>query len=318
MLPHIMKLRNPSLTMMLAIVLFSPSVNGQEPVSFNSGSLGASGNGIHTWEPLLDQPGALAAPGDFSVEYQSGSRTMIPFQSAINPPADQPFTIEFWARPFASDGDDAPVVNRFSDGDRTGWAFFQRSPETGWNFRMYEGNGSSYGWNITGGTSELDAWSHVVAVWTGSAARLYVNGVLAADTNEEGSSGVYVENTFAEAILSIGAYSDSGTAIDGRVDEIAFYSTMLSAEQIQAHFTAAASPMPGAYSSLVIADGALVYLQQNPPTIQLTSGSPAPTLDFTGILEVSEDLETWQDLAVESPYTPVPPASGNQFFRVRR
>src|SRR5207249_7464640 len=53
---------------------------------------------------------------------------------------------------------------------------------TGWNWRMYNGNGSQVGWDLTGGTATLDAWSHVVGVWDGTTAKLYVNGV---DRSEE-------------------------------------------------------------------------------------------------------------------------------------
>ena len=48
---------------------------------------------------------------------------------------------------------------------------------------MYDGVGSNVGWDLTGGPYTMNTWSHVVAVWTGSAARLYVNGQVVDTTN---------------------------------------------------------------------------------------------------------------------------------------
>ncbi|MFN0128997.1 MAG: LamG domain-containing protein [Verrucomicrobiales bacterium] len=188
---------------------------------------------------------------------------------------------------------------------------------TGWNFRMYDGVGSGVGWDLTGGTATLDTWSHVVAVWTGSVGRLFVNGALADATNDPSRSGTY--NASPTAIFSVGAYDNGQSPYNGRVDEIAFYPTALSAAAITAHFQAATSTTRGAYSSLVKADGALLYLQQNPPALELAIVHGAPTITFTGVLAQSSTLATWNDLAVTSPYTV--PAEGRPtslFFRVHR
>jgi len=290
---------------------------GFTTISYNTGSLGVEADGLNAAGVVLNQVGAVRAGGDRATAYSGGSNTTIPFLEALNPPEDTPFTIEFWARPSASDNDDAPVFNRVSDGDRSGWVFFQRAAGIGWNFRMYDGVGSDVGWDLTGGTAPLDAWSHVVAVWTGTAARLYVNGALADATNEASRSGVYLAST--SAVFSVGAYENGQSPYNGLVDEIAFYPTALSAAAITAHFQAAANVNPSAYSALVKADGALVYLQQNPPSIDLTVVDGQPTVTFTGRLGQSTTLAGWTDLLVPSPYQV--PANGRPdalFFRVRR
>src|SRR5690606_32812084 len=135
-------------------------------------------------------------------------------------------------------------------------------------------------------------WSHVVAVWTGSAALLYVNGTLADNSNLDGLDGGYVPNTAASvnAIFGVGALLNGATPYEGSVDEIAFYPTALMATQIAAHFEAAADPAPDAYSTLVKADGAIEYLQQNPPMVKLAVVSGQPTVTFTGILSKSIGL----------------------------
>jgi hypothetical protein len=240
-------------------------------VARNSGSLGALGDGTHSANVTLNTPGAVAAGGDLSVGYFgiSGStapRTTVPYLSALNPPASSPFTVEFWANPEAEDlTGPCPLFNRISDGNRSGWVFFQRGSTIGWNFRMYDGNGTNLGVDLTGGANSPGLWSHVVAVWNGTAAVLYVDGVLVDDTND--GSGTYNPNTGPSApTFTVGSYDIGDNAFHGSVDEVAFYPTALTPAQILAHFNTAASPVPGAYASLVLADGAIEYLQMPEPS----------------------------------------------------
>ena len=231
-------------------------------VSYNTGSLGPAANGTNS-DTVTSGPGAVSAGGDQSAVYTgaAGSSTVVPFQSALNPAAATPFTIEFWARPTASDNDDAPVSNRVASGNRSGWVFFQRAADTGWNLRMYNGNGGGLGWDLTGGTSTLDSWSHVVATWNGSAAQLYMNGALADDSNDSAANGVYNASTSANLIV---AASDTGSPYTGSVDEVAFYNTALTPAQVLNHFNTASGGTGGAYQSLVRTDGALLQLSNNP------------------------------------------------------
>ena len=293
-----------------------PGTCAADTLSYNTGSLGTAGDGANTAGVVLDQPGAVSAYGDYSAGYATGDRTTVPFHPELNPAANSPFTIEFWAQPSASDNDDAPVANRLATGDRSGWVFFQRAAGIGWNFRMYDGVGSNVGWDLTGGTSTLNAWSHVVAVWSGSSAQLYVNGALVSETNAAGKSGNYRANTTES--FYVGALLNGASPSAGLVDEIAFYPTALSATQILAHFHAVSNSAIGAYSSLVLADGAVEYLQQNPPVVSIASSGQNPTVTFTGILSQSVDLATWEDLTVTSPYTPPSPLPGQLFFRAHR
>lgn len=305
-------------TSFLHLVSFAASiqlVSAVPTTSYNTGSLGIAGDGASTAGVVVDQPGAIAAYIDHSSSYASGEMTVVPFLTALNPPASSPFTIEFWAMPTASDNDDAPVTNRLGGNvNRTGWVFFQRA--AGWNFRMYNGNGTALGWDLTGGTSTLNTWSHVVAVWNGSSATLYVNGVLASSTNAVGLNGIYNPNTTES--LYLGALIGGGSPTTGFIDEVAFYPTALTAGQIATHFITASSTAPGAYSSAVLADGAIEYLQQNPPEAKLSFVAGNPTVTFTGILSQSPDLVSWTDLAVTSPYTVPAPLPGKLFFRCHR
>jgi hypothetical protein len=249
------------LTGVAAAVLIA-QVTLAQSVAFNSGSLGAAGNGINGAGVTLGLAGAVSAGGDTSVGYHGiGDHTTVPFNSALNPSATSPFTIEFWVKPAvettAQSTVPCPVFNRRSSETRSGWIFFQRPSSEGWNFRMYNGIGQSPGIDLTGGENQANAWSHLVAAWDGVSAFLYFNGALV-----DSDIGAYKANE--SAALSIGSYDSGLDAFNGSVDELAFYPTALSATQVSSHYVAAASLTPGFYSSLVIADGALEYLQQVP------------------------------------------------------
>ena len=239
-------------------------------VALNSGSLGAVGNGIHLtdtgWtanDPLL-APGGIAAVYDAA--FATGSRTEIPFLSQLNPTAGNAFTIELWVNPSVSSNDSSPLFNRESDSPRSGWVFFQRPVGSGWNFVMYNGTGSQRGWDLTGGSSDLNTWHYLVAVWDGSAATLYYNGVNTNAVNNPNGAVGYSPNTGPDPDdrLSVGRYGDGteGTRFTGGVDEVAFYNVALTPLQIAAHYTTATTSLvDGAYRTAVTNDGALEYLQ---------------------------------------------------------
>ena len=257
-------------TVFLAVpLLLINAVAQAATVSYNTGSLGSAADGTNA-DPVTFVDGVVVTGGDQAASYDglSGTNTTIPFQAGLNPVATSPFTIEFWANPTNSDGDDAPVSNRVASGNRSGWAFFQREPNTGWNFRMYDGVGSNLGWDLTGGTSALNAWSHVVATWDGSVAQLFVNGALADSSNDPGASGVYNADGFNNFIV---ASSDTGSPYAGALDEVAFYGSALSPAQILNHFNLVSAATPGAYHSAIRADGARLQLTNNTPIPEPTS-----------------------------------------------
>jgi hypothetical protein len=255
----------------MAAILAAAAAQAQT-TSFNSGSLGAAGNAINSVGVTLDLPGALGVAGDKAVGYTGGANTTLSYNAALNPASASPFTVEFWAKPSVDPGDasgPSPVFNRVSSGNRSGWVFFQRSATTGWNFNMYNGSGSTVGFSLTGGAYTVGSWTQVVAVWNGTSPSLYVNGALATST----PSGPGGYNASTAAILSLGAYDTGSNPFSGSVDEFAFYNTALTPSQIAAHFTAASSTTPGAYSSLVLGDGAVEYLSNTTPVPEPATAS---------------------------------------------
>jgi hypothetical protein len=271
----------------------------------NSGSIGAAGNGIHVGVAHRTT-GAIVATGNAAAGYNgSGARTFVPFNATLNPAASKPFTIEAWVMP-TIDGlgnAQAPLFNRHSAGNRQGWVFFQRASGTGFNFRMYNQNGSTQSIDITGGPYTVGAWTHLVAVWDGATATLYVNGA-----NVGSQTAGYVANT--DAPFSIGAYgadNPGDNPFTGSIDEVAFYTNALTAIQILNHYNNGNSPTPATpYSTVVLTDGAVEYLHLDEPdpalNVAVNSGNLGPAADgfhFPGAFhQVSGALAGVADTAI--------------------
>jgi len=247
-------------------------------VAVNLGSLQASGMATNTADVRHPVAGAVVGStsgGAASYHYRNGSATTdIPWMADNNPPENEPFSVEAWFRA-TSDRQNpgaAPINNRYvQSGNRTGWVFFQRAPNAtysstsgysgvGWNFRMYSGSGSG-GQDVTSGVDyTVGEWQHVVATWDGgNGEAIYINGVLAA-TN---SAAIYKANTnptednSPPADLAIGSYNIASgigaNAFEGDVADVAIYKTLLTPDQILAHYQAGTNYNRGTnYETLVL------------------------------------------------------------------
>src|ERR1041385_3822425 len=240
-------------------------------VATNRGSLGASGNGTYRHDNANQETqhrvtGALAGNIDAAAGFQSsdGAPVLVPYNAGLNTTT---FTVEAWLKPTASTDDSAgpcPLFNRKSSGARQGWVIYQRSPSTGWNLRMY-GNGvdGTVTLGLNGGSYAVGQWLHFAVSYNGTTARMYVNGAEVAS----GNPSAYQANSVAT--FAVGSYSElsgAGPAYQnpfiGNVDEVALYSSALSALQILAHYQNGTNAARAtAYESLIAADGAVEYLR---------------------------------------------------------
>lgn len=87
----------------------------------------------------------------------------------------------------------------------------------------------------------VDEWAHVAFTFTygtGSSAKPYVNGTEVSASWVSGSGGS-TPNTNSEPLL-LGVYHDQNFW-SGRIDEVALYTTALSAARIEAHYNAGAA-----------------------------------------------------------------------------
>ncbi len=288
-------------------------------VAYNAGSAGAILNGTHR-NVRHQAPGVLIASTNTASSFDGTpasaadrSRTLVPFNGALNPVnGSQPFTIEAWVRPTIEENTvagQAPLFNRHSAGNRQGWVFFQRASSAvpgrtqGWNFRMYNQNGSSQSIDLTGGSYVVGDWCHLVVVWSGSSATMYVNGVQVAT-----QAGSYAPNT--DVPFGIGSYSADSAGdnpFTGDIDEVAYYPAALSATQVSEHYDNAFDGLPvESYADMVKGDGASLHFRMDEPSgdrviavNQGTLGAAGNGLHFPGAVhEVDGALAGENDTAI--------------------
>jgi len=273
-------------------------------INVNSGSLGNAGDASNdlasvTFGVVHSIPGAIAGDLNRAEFFDFTTRTEVPFNSTLNTPNTEPFTVEAWLYPVSDQVNTgmAPLANRYTQGStRQGWVMYQRAPDTnhcttcgpgvGWEVRMYNNQDTSGHLDVTSGVAfTLGKWQHVVFVYdpvqvTNATLTIYIDGV-AANTNIWASTDLtpgYYSNQSTNEVqpngppaLALGGYNNanSGTAGFGNpwiggVDEFAWYSNALSPAQILAHYqngtnTARSTP----YDTLVTSDHPVEYLRLN-------------------------------------------------------
>ena len=244
-------------------------------IASNSGSVGVPGVGLVLDGVKQGLKGIVNNCAGFSNPTLDvaafTTRIEVNYVNALNPAGA--FTVEFWANPNQSPNDYFCPVSSIDDNEndgnsREGWIFYEASGNQ-WVFRL--GNASGYIAEPTGGTVTPGAWQHVVGVYTGSTASLYINGVLVAGPTT--ASG-YLPNANTTVPLIIGATSLENRTFDGLVDEVAVYSGALSASVIAAHYAAATTNNAG-YGAQILASHPLAYWRLDEPAF---AGLPSGTL----------------------------------------
>jgi len=260
-------------------------------IATNVGTLGASENGIYLAGANHPASGGLTARTDTAAVFpdQAGNRVRVPWHAALV--AGTPFTVEFWASPAALGSTDSadfmcPVSHtQFGDPPgtgafRQGWLFYQNAGN-GWIFRVYGNANASY--TVTGTKPvAVGQWYHVVGVYNGSQAIVYVNGQALA-TN---AAPTYVPVANPAIPLGIGARSDGALGFfryNGSVDEVAYYAGALPASEILAHYQNGINAAPATpYNQLVLGQNPLLYYRLNEPS--WTDPGTYPTAVNTGSL----------------------------------
>lgn len=277
--------------------LDEPSADTDKAVNF--GSQGAAGDGDYDSASVRPAAGALTGSADGAAGYRSSNKTLVPWTSGVNPPANQDFSVEAWFQVGEEVTDSpgpCPLFNRLSDGDRQGWVFFQRSPATGWNFRMYKGSADAVGVDLTAqattaNAGKLGTWNHVVVTWKASTstATLYING-----QNRKTATGTYLAATEDAAVnLSVGSYANGQNPYRGSVDEVAIYNTTLTAARVTAHYQAGTTAaQSGGYAAVVLADAPVEYLRLSEPPFQpaVNGGTLGQAADG-GVINAVNDAE---------------------------
>ncbi len=174
-------------------------------INRNIGSLGAAGDATNdlatlTGGALHSIPGAIVGDGDRAAYFDFTTRTEIPFNSALNTPNTQPFTVEFWVLP-ANDqvGTGMGVIaNRFvrvgGSDNRQGWVIYQRGADTnhpntgpgvGWHVVMYDDLSTSSRLQVRSEVPfQLGKWQHMAVVYdpvqvSNATLTIYIDGAQA-------------------------------------------------------------------------------------------------------------------------------------------
>lgn len=281
----------------------------RSPININSGSLGAVANATNDLPTgvVKSIPGAIVGDPSRASFFDFTTRTSIPFLSALNRPASEPFTVEAWFLPSSDQSGNgmSPIANRWTQGGpRQGWVMFQRRPSSdntssesglGWNFRMYSGVDTSTALDVQSAVPfTLGKWQHMVVVYdpvgnagVGTTLKMYIDGVLANTSTWEndtkpGYGPCTDDHDPSEAVngqpgLALGNYNNgNGNASNlgavnpwfGGIDEFAYYPTKLTDEQILAHYQNATN------ANRTISYSALV--QSHAPSVYLRLGEVAP------------------------------------------
>ncbi len=275
-------------------------------INVNIGSLGTTGNASNdlasvTGGRVHPMPGAIAGDPDSAEFFDYTVRTEIPFNSAINTPNTQPFTIESWIYPVSDQASTGMGVwcNRYTQGaTRQGWVMYQRGantnttgytsgPGVGWEFRMYNNQDTSGHLDVTSGVPfTLGKWQHVAVVYdpvqvTNATLTIYIDG-LPANTNiwaatdgvTPGYSPCLGDNATqpnGPPAMSVGGYNNANGGTygfenpwTGGIDEFAWYNAKLTPAQILAHYQNGTNANRGqSYSSLIKTDNPVAYLRLN-------------------------------------------------------
>ena len=215
-------------------------------------SSGNSHNGTYVNVPALGHAGLLTGAPVTSVQFAADA-TVFPHVN-VESNADIPsglypnFSIEAIIKPVANDANNPWVVIGGLDSN-TDYSYISL------NYRVISGLGSidfgasssSAGWDLstTDGTIDVDTIYHVVGTWDGSTATVYINGSVTGTL----SSAIAVSVGNPTPFFAGGDLFDNNAFGDnyyGTLDEVAFYTTALSAGRVLAHYNASigAGPPP--------------------------------------------------------------------------
>jgi predicted secreted protein len=196
---------------------------------------------VNAGYPQLGLPGITTNSVLFQNVPATGS-ILIPYRPELSPTNSDgqtgaPFSAECWVQATSTPSDYAVPLSMFGAYElnppyvnASGWNFYQSAPSAGntfWVFNLKNGAFLTASPAIT-----LLRWYHLAATFDGSNAVFYVNGV---SNVSAGGINSYLANHNADG--QIGAGVTTGfQPFSGGVDEVAFYTNLLSPAQILAHY----------------------------------------------------------------------------------
>lgn len=246
--------------------------------------------------PFNSAPGASG----YSTQFNGNSSAfgLVPTTTnSVSLAPGQPFTVELWVYPLETGSyqgivDNAgpiPAGGNNAASYKAGWAFSQNyTPNEddgngtlsgalfGWSFAVFNGT-STYGSAEANAPYQyaLNTWYHLVGVFDGVNARVYVDGVRASSDESPMPAGTsFVPDTWDPIQLG-GSRGLGGNSWKGAMSDLAIYNYALSSNQVANHYAAS----EGNYESAVFGDNPYMfwYLNGNPnyPFGPVTIPTPA-------------------------------------------
>jgi hypothetical protein len=186
-----------------------------------------SNPGTYVGSPALGQPGALAGNPDTSVGFNGTSQYVnVPYSASLNPTT---FTEEAWADVTGGSGTYRGIVGNSSLVGSTTHGFNMYADSTN-HWRFYVGTGTTT-WSYVEGPAVTSGWNYLVGTYDGTTMRFYLNGALVA------SEATAYSPTPSQAFTLAAVNAGTANRFVGDLDEIALYSTALSAATISAHYS---------------------------------------------------------------------------------
>jgi len=231
----------------------APRIN----VAVNHGSAGPIGDGHYSGSVTSQVAGAIIADDNKAAGFDGSSAALtLPYQSALSLTT---FSIEGWFKPAKQFPSCAFSCGAFG-ARRSGWVIYY-NPSNGWTFRLHGNRSTAPSLNIEGGDTEIGRWHHIAAVYDGESGRIYVDGSSAAEAAKANNFTPNQDGPF-----TIGTRSDTEFSFKGCVDEIAFYTNVLSPAVIQSHYQNGTNLHPSqSYESLIQVERPWIYYRLDEP-----------------------------------------------------
>ncbi len=221
--------------------------------SYNFNSIGSPTLG----EPGIDTNSILftygTGPSDYGDVTLPPSLLLAPVQS--DGVSGAPFSAECWVEATTFTNDDYIVPLAMSgaygspNANGSGWNFYQ-SETTPWTWQVFMRTTSGVEIIGTGADVVLGVWAYLAVTWDGTNASFYVNGQL----NDHAALPGYLADP-SGADGEIGGPGQTGHgAFEGGLTQVAFYTNVLTAEQILNHYNVgtnniSAPPSPPSFVS---------------------------------------------------------------------
>lgn len=184
--------------------------------------------GAYVATPTLGVAGALSGDANWGVTFDGSTQYVDVPDAASLSLGDGPFTVEAWAKVATIATGNQSLVRRGTGSYSLGYSGNSGSPSN--YFFMSKGGGT---WIVRSNIQYFDTnWHHVVATKNGSTTLIYIDGV-------DRTTGDTAQTlTDPAEPLNIGRSQAGNQYLNGTIDEVAIYNTVLSPARILAHYNA--------------------------------------------------------------------------------